>query len=247
MRIRESKAKGILSKSRVFEYALNPYVGCAFGCTYCYARFMRRFTLHREPWGYFVDVKTNATDLLEREVEKKRPGRVWISGVCDPYQPVERRYRLTRRCLEILVENNWPVTVQTKSPLVTRDIDVLKKSKNIVVCITITTADNEIKRIFEPKAPSIEQRLETLSILRSEGIKTQAMIAPMLPGAEGLVIVLKDRVDYVLIDRMNYRYADWVYRRHGLQWAMKDEFFSRMASQLKKAFDDAHIPCEVLF
>jgi hypothetical protein len=92
---------------------------------YCYARFMKRFTGHKEPWGEFVDVKINAPDLLGQEVNRKKKGRVWISGVCDPYQPLEAKYRLTTKCLEILIKNNWPIAVQTRSPLVLRDIDTI--------------------------------------------------------------------------------------------------------------------------
>lgn len=246
MKTREIKARSILSQSTVFDYALNPYVGCEYGCSYCYARFMKRFTGHNEKWGEFVDVKINAPELLEKEIKRKTIGRVWISGVCDPYQPIENKYRLTRRCLGILVENNWPLTVQTKSPLVVRDIDILKKSSTLEVCITITTADERIRKIFEPRAPSIKERLRALSKLLSEGIKTHAMIAPLLPGAEKLVNALKDRVDYVLIDRMNYHHADWVYRKYGLQWTMKDEFFNRKARELEKAFKKINVSCVLL-
>ena len=83
---------------------------------YCYAKFMKRFTGHKEPWGKFVDVKINAPELLEQEMKKKKVCRIWISGVCDPYQPLKKKYLFTRRCLEILVEACWPFTVQTKSP-----------------------------------------------------------------------------------------------------------------------------------
>src|SRR5512139_2997334 len=109
MQIREIHAKTILSRSMVSDYAVNPYVGCQHACVYCYAKFMKRFTGHKEDWGAFVEVKVNAPELLAREVKKKKVGRVWISGVCDPYQPLERKYRLTRKCLEVLVENGWPV------------------------------------------------------------------------------------------------------------------------------------------
>lgn len=153
MIIREIKSKTILSKSGVHDYSLNPYRGCEHGCRYCYAIYMRRFTGHRERWGEFVDVKINAPELLKAEIKKKKIGTVWISGVCDPYQSVERRYRLTRRCLEILIEHDWPVTIQTKSPLILRDIDILIGAKGLEVGFTITTADEKIKMIFEPHAP----------------------------------------------------------------------------------------------
>jgi DNA repair photolyase len=247
MKIREIKAKSILSKSQVYDYALNPYVGCQHGCVYCYARFMKKFTGHKERWGEFVDVKINAPELLANEVKRKKVGRVWISGVCDPYQPLEKRHMITKKCLEILADNGWPFTVQTKSPLVLRDIETLKRANDIEVGFTITTADEKIRRIFEPGAPSLRQRIEALEKLHSERIKTFAMIAPILLGAEGLVSALKGKVEYVILDRLNYHYTDWVYKRYGIKWAMKDSFFSQKGEELKIAFEKEGIPCQILF
>ena len=87
--VRETQAKAILSVSKIYDYALNPYTGCEHACSYCYARFMKRFTGHKEPWGEFVDAKMNAPDLLAIEIGRKTRGTVWVSGVCDPYQPLE--------------------------------------------------------------------------------------------------------------------------------------------------------------
>ena len=154
IKIREIKSKNILSKSQVYDYALNPYVGCQHACVYCYAKFMKRFTGHKEPWGEFADVKINAPELLAREVLKKKPGRVWISGVCDPYQPLEKKYMLTRRCIEVLVEHGWAFTIQTKSTLVLRDIEIIKSAKDAEAGFTITTMDEKIRKIFEPGAPA---------------------------------------------------------------------------------------------
>ena len=247
MNIREIRAKNILSKSQIYDYALNPYVGCQHACVYCYAKFMKRFTGHKEPWGKFVDVKINAPELLEREVKKKKVGRVWISGVCDPYQPLEKKYMITRRCLELLVDNGWPFTIQTKSPLVLRDLEIIKRSKDAEVCFTITTADEKIRKIFEPGAPPSSKRIEALEKLHSEGIRTLAMIAPILPCAEGLINGLKGKVDQIIIDRLNYHYADWAYKKYGLEWAMEDGFFRRMADELKAAFEEEGIPCQIVF
>ena len=246
MKIREIKAKSILSKSQVCDYALNPYVGCQHGCVYCYAKFMKRFSGHWERWGEFVDVKTNAPELLSCEVKKKRVGRVWISGVCDPYQPLEKKYMLTKRCLAILVENSWPFTVQTKSPLVLRDIGIVKRSKDVEVGFTITTADEKIRKLFEPGAPPSRRRIEALVKLHVEGIRTFAMVAPILPGAEGLVSALKGNVEYVILDRLNYHYADWAYKKYEMQWAMGDRFFSQKGEELKMAFQREGIPCQIV-
>jgi DNA repair photolyase len=247
MIVDEVYAKTILSKSKVFDYTINPYIGCEHGCTYCYARFMKRFTDHKEEWGTFVDVKVNATSLLQREIKRKRPGVVWISGVCDPYQPLEKEYELTKRCLEILLEHGWPVTVQTKSPLVLREMESLRKFVEVEVGLTITTADENIRKIFEPNSPPVEQRIETLEKLHSAGVKTFAMIAPLLPKTEGLATQLSGRADYVLIDKMNYHYADRTYKKHRLEYAMTNNFFTRKKTELANAFEKEGIPYQLLF
>jgi DNA repair photolyase len=247
MIVDEVYTKTILSKSKVFDYTINPYIGCEHGCTYCYARFMRRFTSHKEEWGKFVDVKVNAASLLQREIKKKRPGIVWISGVCDPYQPLEKEYELTKRCLEILLTHGWPVTVQTKSPLVLRDVESLRKFDKVEVGLTITTADENIRKIFEPNSPTVEQRIETLEKLHSAGVKTFAMIAPLLPKTEGLATQLSGKADYVLIDKMNYHYADQAYNRHRLEYAMTKNFFTRKKIELANAFEKEGIPYQLLF
>lgn len=247
MVVRETQAKAILSVSKIYDYALNPYTGCEHACSYCYARFMKRFTGHHEPWGEFVDVKINAPDLLLAEITKKKRGTVWVSGVCDPYQPLEARYRLTRDCLAILVGADWPVRIQTRSPLVLRDADILKKAHDLEVGFSVTTADDSVRRLFEPQAPAIEERLRALAELRQAGIKTFAMIAPMLPGAEELPDLLAGKVDYVLVDRMNYGYGTWVYRKHGLLEQHSDGFFARTAEQLSLSFAALGIPCRVVY
>jgi DNA repair photolyase len=231
--VKEVRAKSILSKSKVYPYVVNPYTGCQHGCSYCYARFMKRVTGHREPWGEFVDVKINAPELLRGEIRKKKRGRVWVSGVCDPYQPLEEKYRLTRQCLEILAHHGWPVTIQTRSPLVLRDLDIIKIARDFEVGLTVTTADDRIRTLFEPNAPPIAERIAALDTLHRAGVRTFAMIAPVLPGAEGLVKLLRGKIDYAIIDRMNYHYANWVYRKYGLEHALSDEFFARVAQELR--------------
>jgi len=247
MMVKEVQAKSILNVSKVYAYAINPYTGCQHGCSYCYARFTKRFSGHREPWGEFVDVKINAPDLLRLEISKKRRGRVWVSGVCDPYQPLEEKYGLTRRCLEILRQHNWPVIIQTRSPLVLRDMDIIKEAREFEVGLTITTADDETRKLFEPNAPPIGDRISTLDEFHRAAVRTYAMIAPILPGAEKLPEMLAGKIDYVLIDRLNYHYADWVYRKYGLEDKRSDEFFQRMGRELASRFGKLNIPCHLTF
>ncbi len=247
MIVREIYAKTVLSRSKVYDYVVNPYVGCQHSCAYCYARFMKRFTGHREPWGEFVDVKINAPELLQRDIMRAPPGRVWVSGVCDAYQPLERKYELTRKCLEILVQHDRAVTVQTKSPLVTRDMDIFQRSDKIEVGLSVTTGDEGIRQLFEPGTTSIEERVNALEKLHQAGIRTFAMIAPMLPKAEGLAGMLRGKVDHVLVDRMNYHHCDWLYRKYHLENARSDDYFVQTARELAAAFEKAGIDCQALF
>jgi DNA repair photolyase len=123
----------------------------------------------------------------------------------------------------------------------------LKRGADIEVGFTITTADEQMRKIFEPGAPPIAKRIEALEALHGEGIKTFAMIAPVLPGAEGLPDLLKGTVGHVLVDRLNYHYADAVYKKFGMQWAREDSFFRKNADDLSKAFEKNKVPCQVLF
>ena len=247
MIIREILARSVLSKSRVSEYTVNPYGGCQHGCSYCYARFMKRYSGHREAWGEYVDVKINAAEILQKEIKHKKPGDVWISGVCDPYQPLEKKYELTRRCIQILIENDWPVTVQTRSPLVLRDIDLLRKSSKVEVGMSITTSDDKIRRLFEPYAPLVKERIRALGELHAAGIKTFVMIAPLLPKAEGLVPDLVGKVDRVLVDRMNYNYADWVYRKYKLEQSRSESYCNRAGQEICSSFRQQGVECQVLY
>lgn len=168
-------------------YAINPYIGCAFGCVYCYASFMGRFIGEKNnDWGNYVYVKTNIVELMEKEIlkliKKGQPG-VAISTVTDPYQGVERKYRLTRGVLKIFEKHNYrgKIGILTKSPLVLKDLDIIKKIKNIQVGITITTHENEFSRKIEVNAPISSTRLNTLKKLNEAGVKTCAFIGPLLP------------------------------------------------------------------
>jgi DNA repair photolyase len=247
MKITEIHSKAILSSSQVYDYTINPYVGCQHACSYCYARFMKRFTGHKEAWGDFVDVKIDAPELLIKEIGRKKRGRVWMSGVCDAYQPLEAKYRLTRRCLEILAQQGWPVTIQTRSPLVLRDVDILKKMADLEVGLSITTADDEIRKIFEPHAPRIPKRLEAMVALHQEGLRTFVMIAPILPGAEDLVGPLAGNVNYILLDRMNYHHADRIYTSHGWKDKNTDDYFNGTGSKIADECRRLGIECRSVY
>ena len=247
MIVKEISSKTILSVSKIHDYVINPYVGCQHACLYCYARFIKKFTGHLEPWGDFVDIRTNAAELLQAEIKKKKHGTVWVSGLCDPYQPLEAKYKLTRQCLQILADNDWSVVIQTRASLVLRDIDIIKRAKNFEVGLSITTADDEIRKIFEPHAPTISERINTLEELHRSGIRTYAMIAPTLPGAETLVDSLKGKVDYIIVDRMNYHYTDWIYRKYAMEDKLSDDYFQKVVLEIANACNKSNINCNIAF
>jgi DNA repair photolyase len=239
--VKEIQAKSILNKSQIFDYCVNPYTGCQVNCRYCYARlFMKRYSGHKEPWGEFVDVKINAPEVLRKQLQRAKKGTAWISSVCDPYQPLEAKYELTRRCLKELVRTQFPVNIQTKSKLVFRDLDLFQDFEEIEVGFTITTNEEKTAALFEPGAASVAERLKALGKLHSSGIRTFAFIGPVLPGnPEKLVADLHGLVDKVFIDRMNYlSQIKAFYRQMKLEWATEDEFFqeykARLVSELRK-------------
>lgn len=236
--IRDVLARSALNPSKIHDYCLNPYTGCEVNCVYCYAAmFMRRYSGHAEPWGRFVDVKVNAPDLLRRQLPRARRGIVWVSSVCDPYQPIERARGLTRRCLEELLRWQMPVEIQTKSALALRDLDLFVRFHELSVGYTIATDSDETGRLFEPCASDIGERVEALAELRARGIKTFAFAGPLLPGdPERLAGLLARGAGRVLIDRLNYIPAvKAFYMRHGLEAFLKDEFFARQRDRLSSA------------
>lgn len=182
-RTREIICRTILSPSGIsdFGYSLNPYIGCVHACVYCYAHYMELYSGHTEPWGTFVDVKMNAPQVLIRQLRRIPPSSIFMSSVTDPYQPVERRYRLTRRLLEILAPLPHFLWIHTKSSLVERDIDLLRRFKNLRVTFTIVTGDERAARLIEPGAPPVRERIRTLSRLARAGIRTSVFLGPIIP------------------------------------------------------------------
>ena len=178
--VREVPCKTLLNRCSIGDYSLNCYTGCAHGCVYCYARFMQRFHPHAEAWGQFVDVKTNALEVLYRQLRRAAPGEVFVSSACDGWQPVEADRELTRRCCQLLLERGFQVHVLTKSELVLRDLN-LRPNTRLRIGVTLTTLDERLRRWWEPRASSVEARLRVLAEARRAGIKTAVMFGPLLP------------------------------------------------------------------
>jgi len=217
--VKEVLCKSMLSRSGIpaIDYAVNPYTGCEHKCVYCYARFMKRFTGHQEEWGEFVDVKMNAPQVLARELSRKAKGLVYLSSVTDPYQPLEKKYELTRKCLQKLVAHSFPISIQTKSSLVLRDIDMLAKFSKCDVGFTVTSIDDETRKKYEPFSSPVEEQLDALEELHDRNIITYAFLGPMLPhitdNEESLRTMIQSlarvKVDYVMVDRLNLRWGVW--------------------------------------
>lgn len=191
MDVREIAAKSILNRCGIpgIDFVVNPYTGCRFACKYCYASFMGRFVGKSvADWGEYVYAKTNAPELLRAELPKKIKNKgagkeIFFSSVTDPYQGMEAKYQLTRRCLEELIAFGFVglVSILTKSDLVLRDIDLFKRLPRVSVGLTVTSTDDGVSRFFETYAPSSSSRIAALTKLNREGIKTYAFIGPLLP------------------------------------------------------------------
>ena len=170
-----------------YDYTLNPYSGCAFGCTYCYAAFFARDTQQRDTWGKWVRVKENAVQVLQRPRQRAKldGARIYMSSVTDPYQPVERDLELTRGLLEIMADGHTPkLVVQTRSPLVARDVDLFEKIRNnggrVQANMTVTTDDEPVRKTFEPSCPSNARRIEAIREVHDAGVQSCITLTPLL-------------------------------------------------------------------
>jgi DNA repair photolyase len=236
-RLAEIQAKSILNKSGITDWTVNCYSGCEHGCLYCYARFATRFSHPRERWGSFVDVKVNAPQVLEREVNRKRVGRVFMSSVCDGWQPVEEKYGLTRRCLEILLQHSFPITILTKSALAGRDLDLLAGKNNVDFGVTITTLDESLSKLFESKSSPPAERLALAEEAKTKGITTYVFLGPLIPHLSDteeslrslLHAVREVGADYFYVDRLNPRYGVWPSLKGLLQ-----EYLPHLTEEYKK-------------
>lgn len=204
-----TNSKSLLNKGTGFlkgySHTLNPYVGCVFGCSYCYVRQLPVQIFRDESWGSWLDVKENAASILEKELVREKakgPVTIFMSSSTDPYQPAEYKEEITRSLLEVMV-NNSPdfLFIQTRSSLVLRDIDLIKQlDKRVRVSMTIETDSEKIRKHFTPYAPPIQGRLKALRKLKENHIPTQATIAPLLPSSKDFPAILSEVVDRVCID-----------------------------------------------
>lgn len=187
--IRYNPAREIFTNASGFidgyDYTLNPYSGCSFGCSYCYAAFFAKDEF-QDSWGYWVQVKDNAVDLLRGRPPGSLDGkRIYMSSVTDPYQPIEKELNLTRSLLELFAEyHKVKLVVQTRSTFVARDVDLFKKIEenggDVQVNMTITTDDEDIRKTFEPSCPSNSYRMRAIKYVCGAGVRSCVTMTPLL-------------------------------------------------------------------
>lgn len=210
--IREIDVKQIITKSKLpdADYVINPYIGCTHGCMYCYAEFMKRFSKHDEIWGSFLDIKRYSKLNGLKSIKNDSGKTILIGSVTDPYNPYEEKYRVTRKVLEDLAKLDVSLRIEilTKSKLVLRDLDLLKKFKNIHVGISLNSINDNFRKIIEPRASSVEERIETIDILRKSNISTYLFISPIFPGLtefEKIIDEFGPKANYICFENLNLR------------------------------------------
>lgn len=211
-----NKATGFIS---AYDFTLNPYRGCQYGCSYCYAAAFSPNSEMRQDWGNWVIIKQNAAELLNKELQrwyKKQPDRspsIYMSSVTDPYQPIESKEQLTRHLLEVMIPYQPTLVIQTRSPMITRDIDILQQFQRLRINMSIPTGSEKVRKDFEPKSPSIPARLKAIAKLKysfpyQENCEVRFSITvtpllPTLPEDEANFISKLEVVDRVVIQHFH--------------------------------------------
>ncbi len=201
------RVKDYLNKSKLttLDYVINPFVGCPAKCLYCYAAYMVGFSKHSEAWGEFIDIKQTRKRINIFKIKNKK---VLISTVTDPYNPYEKKHEITRKIMTQLVPSEAFISVVTKYRLVLRDVDLFKKMKHVEIALSISTVDENMRKKLEPFVSSVEERLETLKILKENGIRTVVFIAPVIPEItdfKKIIELTKDYTDEYWFDMLTLR------------------------------------------
>ncbi len=210
-------AKSVLTKASgyigAYDFTLNPYKGCQYACSYCYAAAFSPNQKMRQDWGKWVIIKENAAEILEKELKRwyekngDSPPSIYMSTVTDPYQPIETKEKLTRRLLEVMVKYQTILVIQTRTPMIVRDIDILQKFHKLRINMSIPTGSEAVRKDFEPRSPSIKARLRAIAHLRynipcsdRHDIRFSITVTPLLP------TLPEDRVNFIrklqVVDRV---------------------------------------------
>jgi len=233
-RVEEMVCRIALSPSLLpgIDYALNPYNGCQHGCAYCYVPNV--FKISRDDWGTFVKPKTNIPKILAKELKNKKKGIVGISTVTDPYQPLEKKYQLTRYCLEQLLRYDFPINILTKSSLVTRDIDIIQKFSQSAVGTTISSLTQDEVDNLEPYTSPVQKRLDAITKFSEKGIYTYIFMGPLYPtlNHENLPGLLKTYfstgIQELVVDTLHLKPGVWPNLREKLPEKTREMFKTRL-------------------
>ncbi len=232
--IREIEVQSVMTKSSlpVGGFSVNPYVGCPHACKYCYASFMKRFTGHTEPWGTFLDVKHWKPITNPHKYDGQR---IVIGSVTDGYNPYEEEFCRTRRLLEELKGTNAEIMICTKSDLVLRDLDLLKKFPKVTVSWSINTLDEQFRMDMD-RAVSIERRIEAMKKVYEAGIRTVCFVSPIFPGitdVKSIIGRVRDFADLIWLENLNLRgqfkgtIMSYIRENHPDVYALYDEIYNK--------------------
>jgi len=265
IKIKEVRASSIITKSNLpdADYVINPYVGCMHSCIYCYARFMKRFTGHTEPWGKFVDVKVNAPDLIPIKTSKYKRKSIFLASVTDAYLPLERKYQITRKILEKLIPLQPNLGVQTKSDLVLRDVDLFKQFKKGEVGFTITTLDDNLRKEIEPFTSTVQSRIKALQKLKEAGIRSYVFIGPILPFLtdwKKIILKTKHCSDFYMFENLNVSGSIWDSVKNWLKdrhpnllkdyediYFSKGDYWKKVEEEIKEFCKKQKVGCRIYF
>ena len=232
--IREIEVQSVMTKSSlpVGGFSVNPYVGCPHACKYCYASFMKRFTGHTEPWGTFLDVKHWKPITNPHKYDGQR---IVIGSVTDGYNPYEEEFCRTRRLLEELKGTNAEIMIFTKSDLVLRDLDLLKKFPKVTVSWSINTLDEQFRMDMD-RAVSIERRIKAMKKVYEAGIRTVCFVSPIFPGitdVKSIIGRVRDFADLIWLENLNLRgqfkgtIMSYIRENHPDVYALYDEIYNK--------------------
>ena len=232
--IREIEVQSVMTKSSlpVGGFSVNPYVGCPHACKYCYASFMKRFTGHTEPWGTFLDVKHWKPIANPHKYDGQR---IVIGSVTDGYNPYEEEFCRTRRLLEELKGTNAEIMICTKSDLVLRDLELLKKFPKVTVSWSINTLDEQFRKDMD-RAVSIERRIAAMRKVYEAGIRTVCFVSPIFPGitdVKAIIERVRDFADLIWLENLNLRgqfkgiIMSYIRENHPDVYALYDEIYNK--------------------
>jgi len=256
-----SKKAIVKSKLPSADYVVNAYTGCPHKCIYCYAEFMKKFSSHDEEWGEFIDIKMFEKINVPKDIENKY---VFISSVTDPYNYFEVKYEKTKQVLEQLIDKKCYIGILTKSGHVLKDLELFKQFPNIEVGVSVNTMDDDFRKIIEPRASSIEERLNILKTLKENNIKNYLFMSPIFPYLSNYAEIIEETRDYVdyygfenlnlraeykrkVLNLIKFKYPDIFGDYLNIYQRNNRTYWRNLEKEIKKYCKDNNIECKIYF